>query len=695
MGSVIVNESSLQGIADAIRSKLNVDTTYLPSQMADAIESMDTGGTDLTSADEGKVVVESGGDYVLQAQTSRNISSNGTYDTTTNDEVTVAVASSANIYGGTSPYWTEAGAGTLLAILDGRSYYKTNGGGAYAACAWRGNYTQPYLVSEDADAVTFTVGSITYAYSGTVTYGGKTFYYSNTGMAMPGDLTPTDGIATKIDGHYEDSAKAVLAILEIADAQRRVELTSNGTYEVPSGYDGFGDLAVNVRAGLASKYIIANGTYLASSDSLDGYSRVVVNVSGAASANDLLFHFDDDMSNSGRLNALTVTPTGYVLSDEQAKFGTHSLKVDGNPDTAGAVYLDSSFAFGTDDFTIDFWSYLTAFDGGAAPFSFTYRSLAYYMLGGTMRGIAIASSSGSWAVDHSTQVYDTDIANGWHHIAITRESGTIRTFVDGVMEDEFTFNSSFAATEKLSFGTNSYKSSNWRGYIDEFRILLGTAVWTDNFTPPTEPYPDGGSGSGGDSDDWTALTEYIQSSGTQYIDTGYKVIPSTWVEMVANFENTNGSPLFFGARDTASSQNFWMGKSQANNVIQDGHGSTYTNYLAGSPARYGGSKCRFTKKQDSSEIAEDSMLSTGVFYGDSNVTGSYNLTIFTLNTGGSISTNYTTMKLYRFRIYEGDTLVHEFVPWTDANDVVCLEDLVTGDIKYNLGTGTFTLGTDS
>ena len=52
-------------------------------------------------------------------------------------------------------------------------------------------------------------------------------------------------------------------------------------------------------------------------------------------------------------------------------------------------------------------------------------------------------------------------------------------------------------------------------------------------------------------------------------------------------------------------------------------------------------------------------------------------------------------KVYRLRIYEGDTLLHEFVPWKDGNNVVCMKDTVTGNLKYNIGTGSFTYGTDS
>ena len=92
MATVTINDASLTAIAGVIREKLDVETTYLPSQMAAAIGSIPTGGTDLTSADAGKVVVESGGEYVLTAQTSRSISQNGTYDTTTNNQVVVSVS---------------------------------------------------------------------------------------------------------------------------------------------------------------------------------------------------------------------------------------------------------------------------------------------------------------------------------------------------------------------------------------------------------------------------------------------------------------------------------------------------------------------------------------------------------------------------------------------------------------------------
>ena len=47
MGKVFVTESYLEDIADAIRSKLGVQTEYLPSEMAEAILSIPSGSVNI------------------------------------------------------------------------------------------------------------------------------------------------------------------------------------------------------------------------------------------------------------------------------------------------------------------------------------------------------------------------------------------------------------------------------------------------------------------------------------------------------------------------------------------------------------------------------------------------------------------------------------------------------------------------
>lgn len=123
MSKVLIEESSLSGIGNAIRSKLNNDTVYKPSEMASAIESITTGSVSTlvsktvtvngtydpasdsadgynevivnvpnsySVSDGGKVV--SNGALVAQTARSSEITENGTYDTTTNNSVTVNVS---------------------------------------------------------------------------------------------------------------------------------------------------------------------------------------------------------------------------------------------------------------------------------------------------------------------------------------------------------------------------------------------------------------------------------------------------------------------------------------------------------------------------------------------------------------------------------------------------------------------------
>ena len=48
MAKVLVSESILTAIADAIREKLDTTDTYKPSEMAEAVESISGGGDDYT-----------------------------------------------------------------------------------------------------------------------------------------------------------------------------------------------------------------------------------------------------------------------------------------------------------------------------------------------------------------------------------------------------------------------------------------------------------------------------------------------------------------------------------------------------------------------------------------------------------------------------------------------------------------------
>ena len=88
----------------------------------------------------------------------------------------------------------------------------------------------------------------------------------------------------------------------------------------------------------------------------------------------------------------------------------------------------------------------------------------------------------------------------WYHIAVTRESGVNRLFIDGVKQgvdvaDSATYhnastNAKFCVGGEIS-GTGSSVLSNTslNGSVDEIRMTPGVARYTANFTRPSAPFP--------------------------------------------------------------------------------------------------------------------------------------------------------------------------------------------------------------
>jgi hypothetical protein len=79
----------------------------------------------------------------------------------------------------------------------------------------------------------------------------------------------------------------------------------------------------------------------------------------------------------------------------------------------------------------------------------------------------------------------------WAHVAVTRQDGYIRMFVNGFMtgyDANFNHNIPPSAND-LVIGRHSDNAPyDFQGYLDEIRISKGIARWTENFIPPTEPY---------------------------------------------------------------------------------------------------------------------------------------------------------------------------------------------------------------
>lgn len=84
-------------------------------------------------------------------------------------------------------------------------------------------------------------------------------------------LASKDGVILKTEGKYCTHNILVEPVAE------DLTVTANGTYPVPEGHTGHGDLTVDVKPNLTAVMLTENGTYAAPDDA-DGYSEVTVDV---------------------------------------------------------------------------------------------------------------------------------------------------------------------------------------------------------------------------------------------------------------------------------------------------------------------------------------------------------------------------------------------------------------------------------
>lgn len=173
--------------------------------------------------------------------------------------------------------------------------------------------------------------------------------------------------------------------------------------------------------------------------------------------------------------------------------------------------------------------------------------------------------------------------------------------------------------------------------------------------------------------------EYIESTGTQYIDTGFYPTSTTTVRLKFNMTAVTGNVIFgyyvdetddFRIFNYSSKAYLDYGSGSGYNRIYGGTLSTGTTYNIEFGNRYVKDLDTNTNIISNTEVSFTKKTKTAGIFGDGNLAAS-------------------SGKLYYCQILDNGVLVRDFRPALDSNGVACLYDKVTKKYFYNSGTGTF------
>jgi hypothetical protein len=214
------------------------------------------------------------------------------------------------------------------------------------------------------------------------------------------------------------------------------------------------------------------------------YTVLMMNASNTGSN-----HTFSDASNSNHSISINGSPTASTLS--AYRHGGYSVNfAAGTGDGLGINSTNSTVnLITTGDFTIECWAYSNVNANKYIFDMYNPRLSIFY------------ETSGTGAPDNSFGAYDTGyrgaagsqnggIANRWIHVAMVRNSGTITVYNDGIAVFSWVTNANFSNSGICIGGNSPSRTWNapvaWDGYIQDFRIIDGTALYTTTFTPPTE-----------------------------------------------------------------------------------------------------------------------------------------------------------------------------------------------------------------
>jgi hypothetical protein len=217
-----------------------------------------------------------------------------------------------------------------------------------------------------------------------------------------------------------------------------------------------------------------------------------------------------------------------------------SLRFLGNATSYLRIPNTDAFDFGQGDFTIEWYQYQT--DSNSFPRIFQVGNY----LSGLSIGVSIEGGNFYYWTNNTfnlaTTILPSNYKNKWVHFAISRSSGVTKIFMNGV--SVFTMNDAndFNGTNDLVISNESTPSNGaaFGGYITYFSWIKGTALYTTDFSVPTN-YPTL-------TNDYVLLltaSDFSGTLGSSVANTNVSTIPNLPPGFLSNNNNTSSDTTIY------------------------------------------------------------------------------------------------------------------------------------------------------
>ena len=211
----------------------------------------------------------------------------------------------------------------------------------------------------------------------------------------------------------------------------------------------------------------------------------------------LYMPFDEDIQDDSGVGTSMAGVGGAFVQSSLTQFGAKALYLDGSGDYLQSLQKSSAnsiFTLSSASFTIDGWLYPQTFNeiisnfNASNPFAGFTASMNFNPHAAGK--LAFFTSNGS--------SYDTSMAsstafalNQWSHFAIVRggiSANSLEFFINGVKHGSHTVTKEPGTSNnvvRIGASNNSQPNRQFRGAMDDLRIVKGKALYSTNFSVPT------------------------------------------------------------------------------------------------------------------------------------------------------------------------------------------------------------------